>query len=83
MMMIVMMMIKQTDDQQKYDNDGRGWEILLSRVHLKLNKCIEGNYVWRCKNNYDDDDDDTVEHIGGRQVFGRPLRLVHKYQRRS
>ena len=24
----VMMMIKQTDDQQKYDNDGRGWEIL-------------------------------------------------------
>ena len=45
------------------------------------------SYVWRCNNNDDDDDDDddddTVGHIGGRQVSGRPLRLGHKYQRRS
>ena len=53
-MMIVMTMIKQTDDQQKYDDEGRGvgdlkplsiriFDTLLSRVHLKLiNEIIEG-----------------------------------------
>ena len=54
MMIVMTMMIKQTDDQQKYDDEGRGvgdlkplsiriFDTLLSRVHLKLiNEIIEG-----------------------------------------
>ena len=54
MMIVMTMMFRQTDDQQKYDYEGRGvgdlkplsiriFDTLLSRVHLKLlNEIIEG-----------------------------------------
>ena len=54
MMIVMTMMIKQTDDHLKYDDEGKGvgdlkplsiriFDTLLSRVHLKLlNEIIEG-----------------------------------------